>query len=256
MTNPTLRAPIVLVHGLRGFDRIDLGRLEIKSSFPGIEKQLRSNGQRVGTPRLSRTRGVATRAQELRRFILREYPNEAVHVFGHSLGGLDARYMISKLDMGDRVLSLTTIGTPHRGCSFADWGVRNLGWFLKPAMRLLGISHDAFVDLTVESSHRFNEEVRDVPGVRYQSIAGRCDRSLLGPFLRLSAQIVERNEGPNDGVVSISSATYGERCDIWESDHLNLVNWTNRAARSRGIWTDRPADYVELARRVNRLLAR
>src|SRR5262249_5187529 len=39
----------------------------------------------------------------------------AVHVFAHSMGGLDARYMISRLGMAKRVLSLTTIATPHRG---------------------------------------------------------------------------------------------------------------------------------------------
>jgi triacylglycerol lipase len=166
------------------------------------------------------------------------------------MGGLDARYMISKLDMGPRVLSLTTIGTPHRGCSFADWGIRNLGWFLKPIMRCLGVSPDAFYDLTIENCRRFNDEIRDVPGVRYRSVAGQCDESLLGPVLRLPSKIVRNLEGPNDGIVSVASASYGEHCEIWHADHLNLVNWPNRTARARGLWGDRAADFVKLARRV------
>jgi triacylglycerol lipase len=250
MSKQLPRAPIVLVHGLLGFDRISVGRFEFKRYFPGIEERLAAAGHQVRTASLSRTRGVPARALELRRFILREFPNDRVHVFGHSMGGLDARYMISNLDMGGRVHSLTTIGTPHRGCSFADWGIRKLGWLLGPVLRFLSISPDAFYDLTTERCRRFNEEVRDVPGVRYLSVAGHCERSNLGLALRLPSRIVQNIEGPNDGIVSVSSAAYGERCDMWEADHLNLVNWPNRIARARGLWRDRAADYVELARSV------
>ena len=49
-----------------------------------------------------------------------------VHLIGHSLGGLDSRFLISKLGMADRVLSLTTIGTPHHGTPLADIVVRAL----------------------------------------------------------------------------------------------------------------------------------
>src|ERR1700733_14742810 len=104
MTTAYVRAPIVLVHGLLGFDRISVGRVELKRYFPGIDERLEAAGHRVCTAKLSRTRGVAARAMELRRFILQRFPDERVHVFGHSMGGLDARYMISKLDMGNRVL--------------------------------------------------------------------------------------------------------------------------------------------------------
>ena len=50
------------------------------------------------------------------------------------MGGLDARYLISRLGMADRVLSLTTLGTPHRGTSFADWGVSRLQRYLRPLL--------------------------------------------------------------------------------------------------------------------------
>jgi len=36
-----------------------------------------------------------------------------VHLFAHSMGGLDARHMITHLGMANRVRTLTTIGTPH-----------------------------------------------------------------------------------------------------------------------------------------------
>ena len=53
------------------------------------------------------------------------------------MGGLDSRYMISKLDMADRVLSLTTLGTPHRGTAFADWAVGKVEKVVRPALEFL-----------------------------------------------------------------------------------------------------------------------
>ena len=120
---PRLSAPVVLVHGLCGFDRLYALRRPVREYFPGIREHLEAAGNRVLVARVSPTAGVARRAADLRRFIVREVPAGPVHVIGHSMGGLDARYMVAKLGMDRRVLSVTTVATPHRGSSFADWGV-------------------------------------------------------------------------------------------------------------------------------------
>src|SRR5262249_21527275 len=125
MTLPTLKAPIVLVHGLCGYDQIKIGNWLVADYWPGIPALYRSAANRVLTVRLSPTAAVATRAGQLRAAIRAAFPGEAVHLIAHSMGGLDSRYMISRLGMADRVLSLTTIGTPHRGSPFADWGIRH-----------------------------------------------------------------------------------------------------------------------------------
>ena len=57
-------------------------------------------------------------------------------------------------------------------------------------------------------------------------------------------------EGPNDGVVSVLSATYGEHCGIWEGDHLSLVNWTNPFDQVIGHKCDRTPAYAALVRRL------
>lgn len=43
-----------------------------------------------------------------------------VNIIAHSMGGLDARALIGTLHYGDRVKSLTTISSPHRGTAIAD----------------------------------------------------------------------------------------------------------------------------------------
>jgi triacylglycerol lipase len=248
---PRLRAPIVLVHGLFGFDRIRVGSWTLLNYFPGIPRFLEAAGNRVLIPRLSPTGGVADRAAQLKGFLERESPGEPVHIFAHSLGGLDSRYMISQLGMGRRVLSLTTLGTPHRGSTFADWGIRRLGRLLRPVFSLFGVPTQAFFDLTIASCRRFNEQVHDVPGVRYFSVAGRHeDSNLWTPVWLLPHRIVLDAEGPNDGVVSIASAAHGESLEVWEGDHLSLVNWLNPFARHRGLWRDPAPRYAPLVRRL------
>jgi triacylglycerol lipase len=248
---PQLDAPIVLVHGLCGYDRLTAFGRPLKDYFPGIREQLEAAGNRVLVPRLSCTVGVAARAGELKRYIERHLPDGGpVHLIGHSMGGLDSRFMISKLGMAGRVRSLTTVGTPHRGTAFADWGVKRFGPLVAPFFRLLGVSYQAFLDLTTAGCRRFNADVPDAPGVRYLSVAGRCDSHLMGPEWWVPSGIVDRAEGPNDGVVSVESARWGDDLDVWTGDHLNLVNWPNRLAQRRGLWERIAPDYGRIVRRI------
>jgi triacylglycerol lipase len=243
------RAPIVLVHGVLGFDRVKVGPYTLLRYFPQIEEVLTAAGFRVGVPNLAKTRGVAHRAEQLRRFILDTFPNDCVHVVAHSMGGLDARYMISRLGMEDRVRSLTTVGTPHRGAAFADWAVRRLSRSMKPLCQFWGITTEAFEDLTTESCARFNAILPEAPGVRYFSVAGRCERKYLPPLWWAAAEVISGEEGPNDGVVSVASAEYGEAFEVWDGDHMNLVNRAN--PRGTG-WGHRPTDYLRLVARLER----
>jgi triacylglycerol lipase len=52
--------------------------------------------------------------------IIHETGAEKVNIIAHSKGGLDSRYAISSLHMGDKVASLTTISTPHHGSKTVD----------------------------------------------------------------------------------------------------------------------------------------
>ena len=44
---------------------------------------------------------------------------ERIHVIGHSLGGLIARYFVQRLGGDSRVHTLVTLGTPHQGTQLA-----------------------------------------------------------------------------------------------------------------------------------------
>src|SRR5262245_4732996 len=184
---PRLRAPIVLVHGLFGFARVQVGPWVKFEYFNGIPAALQAAGNRAVAAQLHPTGSIAHRAEQLKAFLLERFLGEPVHLLAHSMGGLDSRYMISRLGMADRVLTLTTLGTPHRGSPFADWAVKRLVPLVAPMFDLLRLPQEAFADLTVARCRQFNEETPDVPGVRYRSVAGRHRSPWYHPSWVLSA---------------------------------------------------------------------
>jgi triacylglycerol lipase len=222
--------PVVLHHGLFGFGEISAGPVKL-SYFGSIARGISERGHPVIISGVHPTAGVATRARQLKENILRQLeiigrPREKVIVVAHSMGGLDARYMISRLGMDDRVEALLTVCTPHRGSPFADWCVlhfeKRFGAYR--LLNSLGVDVQAGNDLTTASCRKFNEEVLDAPGVRYFSVSGARPWNLVPPFALPSWKIVQEAEGDNDGLVSVKSSTWGTHLGVWPADHWHSIN--------------------------------
>ena len=154
------------------------------------------------------------------------------------MGGLDARHMISTLrPTAFEVKSLTTVATPHRGSSFADYVLEHIGPQRLPrvyrAMAVLGLDSGAFSQLTrAYMRDSFNPSTPDVDGVRYFSYGAVLVKPGLFSMFRLPHRIIEQEEGPNDGLVSVESSRWGGkdgyRGSLIDVSHLDLINWTNR----------------------------
>lgn len=153
------------------------------------------------------------------------------------MGGLDCRYLTSHLtDRPFKVLSVTTISTPHRGSSFADHFLSTLGPANLPSVLSLldllpngGGDGKAFEFLTVENMRKFNEETPDVPGVKYFSWGAVYDPGLIDTW-KWSHSVIMEKEGPNDGLVSLKSAKWGTYLGTLEGvSHLDLIGWINTA---------------------------
>jgi hypothetical protein len=127
--------PILLAHGIidnhtvfalmrrqllrRGFTRIHT------FSYSPLTLDVRSTAERLGA--------------EIEK-ICEESGSEQIHVVGHSLGGLIARYYIQRLGGDERVHTCVTLGTPHQGTMAA----RLLPW---PLVRQLRPDSDLMVEL-------------------------------------------------------------------------------------------------------------
>jgi triacylglycerol lipase len=246
--NESHTAPIVLVHGILGFTRIAIGNFKIGDYYREIPDALRKDGHIVpDPPHTHRTGSVAERAEDLREYLTDpdrvDVVGKKVHIVAHSMGGLDARVLISMPGMAERVLSLTTIATPHHGSPIANAVVRKTEPWLPQILEKLDIDVRATADLTTEACEQRNQVVQDAPGVAYFSIAGQYkprkkfiffgpSGGLLGPLYDLIA----KTEGDNDGVVSVQSATMGRpawtHLDTWNVNHLREINWGANGALS------------------------
>ncbi len=194
-----LRHPVVLAHGVLGFDKVQLGGARAEY-FRGVAERLRELGAEVYPVKVSPSAGIAVRAEQLAAAV-RSIDAKKVNIIAHSMGGLDARYAISRLGLAAKVASLTTLGTPHRGTPIADLGTKlsdRIG--LGRMVGALGIPVEAFYDLTTLRMEAFNREVPDHPKVVYGSFVAAvknrlpgCNPLLLpGPPLPLRARRAER----------------------------------------------------------------
>ncbi|MBE5881556.1 MAG: triacylglycerol lipase [Lachnospiraceae bacterium] len=153
--------------------------------------------------------------------VLSETGAEKVNIIAHSKGGLDSRYLISHLGYADKVATLTTMSTPHRGSALVDF----LNALPKPLFRkltqILDRSFAAFGDDTPDSfasaqqlapayCKEFNERTPNAENVLYQSYASVMRFSFSDPLLFFPHLILWWMTGErNDGLVTESSAQWG-----------------------------------------------
>ncbi|KAJ4396045.1 lipase 2 [Gnomoniopsis smithogilvyi] len=278
--------PIVLAHGLFGFAELKLAGSYLPPIhyWRGIQEALTAHGREVITATVPPSGTIAERAAQLRKNILAESHGRPVNIIAHSMGGLDARYMISKsrsrrtattLDGKDdqqqqqqqsvendvNVRALVTIATPHHGSAYADYLLEQIGPTRLPTLyrawtATTGLGTGAFDQLTrAYMRDKFNPATPDDPATAYFSYGAALVRKppLLSPF-RASHAVLVREEGPNDGLVSVDSARWGSYKGTLEGvNHLDLINWTNRLRWTIRRWMGEPepfnavAFYLEIA---------
>jgi triacylglycerol lipase len=217
--------PVVLVHGLFGFDRIGVPGAKF-DYFRGIAKHLGSLGCKAHAVRLPGSASVPERACALVEAI-EALPHDRIDLIAHSLGGLDARYALSHLGLARRVRSLVTVGTPHRGTALADLALHGpLDW-ARRMIRALGLPIEALEWLGTDALAAFNADVIDVPGVRYACVVGGMQRedSVVPLALAPAHAYLRRVAGPNDGLVPMASQYWGETLAEIEADHFAQIGW-------------------------------
>lgn len=241
--HPPTKYPIVLLHGFMGFDKA----LKV-DYFYRIARDYQNRCAMVYTTNVNPLNTIQRRALELVpqiEQILEVTKSEKINIIAHSMGGLDARHLISNLGFQNRVASLTTIGTPHRGTPVPEYVWRHLGKknFLYKAFEFLiygatssgkrGVNeislNAALWNLTPTYVNKyFNPNTKDAPGVYYQSYAGLTSVTglttgdVIDPLLILF-QPSFIGFGANDGLVPVSSAKWGEFRGIVRGDHIDLI---------------------------------
>jgi triacylglycerol lipase len=189
--------------------------------FAPLAEFLKERGYRALYPQVFPLGSVAKRAAQLREQIS-AWTSEPVNIIAHSMGGLDARYMITHLGMVDRVRSLTTIAAPHRGTVLADWFMTNFQKRvpLVRALEALGATVAGFADCCPAACAEFNKKTPDSPRVTYFSYGGEVSFARVSPMLRRAWNMLTAMEGANDGMISVASSRWGEYLGTIHVDHF------------------------------------
>jgi triacylglycerol lipase len=152
-----------------------------------------------------------------------------------SMGGLDARRAIQKCELGDRLISLTTVATPHRGTPLADSIAKD-----EPSSGLFKELGDSLKDLRTSACATFNDNVTDDERVQYYSIGFMIEEPVtlqntdfLTWYLHLS--IKNKSGESNDGLVGTGSAEWGTYLGTMMGNHL-AISVANQEYRGEKIY--------------------
>ncbi len=224
-TSVNTRYPVVLLHGLMGFDRIGTAGMG-QGYFRGIAESFQAQGITLYCPRLPAVCSVPERAECLAKYI-RGLSAQRVNLIAHSMGGLDARYAIAKQDLGGQVASLITIGTPHRGTILANVKDHVIAKMMRNLTNRLSTMFEALDWLTEDAMTEFNRAIPNPSRLLYASVVAQCSTTTdVNPLLRPTHAYLQRHRGPNDGIVTLESQRWGEVLLEIEADHYAQIGWT------------------------------
>jgi triacylglycerol lipase len=259
--------PVVLMHGMAGFGQLKVGPVEV-TYFKDVVEDLTKHGESVFVTIVppydtSEVRAAAAKTQI--DAILAKTGKRKVNLIGHSQGGLDARVLASPngLGYGDKIASITTVATPHRGSAVADALLDAVDTLppgaiddvLDGALKLLELTaYELQTDVHIRAqgtqlttkymASTFNPKYVDDARVVYKSYGGRTnlqaglsdcgdatyandpfDLDAAQPALApLAAFLYDGfSARDNDGLVTVASARWGTFEQCVPADHLQEV---------------------------------
>lgn len=258
------RYPIILVHGLLGFESILNGFIDY---WYKIVPDLRAGGTQVYVAEVSGLNTTEARGEQLVRqiqYVMAVTGAEKVHLIGHSHGGPTIRYAAGV--MPDAVASVSTVaGLNARGQPLGDlvpiikgtWvggimksameGLAHLIDFLSGKKNVPEDAYKAFGALSTQGMASFNASfpagvppedcsVLDGPevvnGIRYYSWTGntiftnpRDPMDYVFALTGTAMRVMDPKDGTaNDGLVSVCASRLGRQLGIYKMNHLDEIN--------------------------------
>ena len=250
--------PIILVHG------IAIREAWYIKAFGKIGKVLRQEGFDVTTAKTDAFGTIENNAETLKKCVLDVLERtgaEKVNLIGQSKGGIDSLYMIEHLGMKEKVATLTTLSTPHKGSLIATriwnipmWIKRILALLINGFYRLAGDKRPN--SLKVCEQLKLIEDVSEVSvpeGIYCQSYSQRMKRARDCLFVAIPYLIYNKvDRGNHDGIVTVDSARFGiYRGDCFKESisHTQMVDFFARR-KTRSVIFD---FYIRLCRELGEM---
>ncbi|SMN17766.1 similar to Saccharomyces cerevisiae YDR058C TGL2 Triacylglycerol lipase that is localized to the mitochondria [Maudiozyma saulgeensis] len=208
----------------------------------GVKRILESKGCTVFITKVPPFGSIEERATSLNK-ILNTVVNQQLQTkndkitklnfIAHSMGGLDCRYLISRIPENEKnyeVASLTTLSTPHGGSEVANYVVGQFGKIRKSLNDNGPLLPMCYYQLTTYYAQYFNNITPNDPDVKYFSYGAYFSPKWYSSFaLTWSIINYATNGEPNDGMVTVKSSHWGKYMGTLPNmDHLDIINWRNK----------------------------
>lgn len=239
--------PILLVHGIILKDTFFF------KSFGKIPKVLREEGLCVYCSTNDGVGTIETNAKQLKKQIkkiLQKEKNDKINIIAHSKGGLDCKYMIEKLNMEEKVASLTTICTPHKGSQVASAILRWPKWILTISSTCINLFYKILGDSNPNVLGACNQ-LRAVSTIEdstinfskhvycqsYSSVLKKSTDDILMAIPYIVLKKYDRDK--SDGIVSNESSQFGEykgNCVRDSISHTKIVGLMANAKEKKKVY--------------------
>jgi triacylglycerol lipase len=241
--------PVVLIHGTGFRDS------EFFNYWGRIPKALKAEGAEIFYANQDSWGTIENNAKTIKKSIdklLLETCAEKVNLIAHSKGGLEARFLISSLGMEQKIASLTTISTPHNGTKTMDifynmpkWLHKFVSVFVDLWFKIVGDKEPDFYNASRQfSTHfckTFNEQNANSNKVYYQSYATILNNIFSDILMAVPYIFTYLVEGENDGLVTPSSATWGNYKGVLKGatnrgiSHADAVDFRRRKFTKKSV---------------------
>ncbi len=266
-----LKYPLLMVHGMGFRDRKHL------CYWGRVPQTLESMGTKVFFGHQDAVGSVESNAEIIARSLdeaLAVTGAEKVNILAHSKGGLEARYLVNH-GYRDKIASITTIDTPHHGSNAVDFLMKTPKCIVKMAafgtdvwMKILGdknpSTYECFELFTTKIADQFNNDNPAPDNVYCQSYAFKCNGAFSDPMFCITYPVVRKFDGDNDGLVSVSSATWENFKGVHTSpsrrgiSHADVVDirrmkFTSRKSDSEDKVSDIVVFYVNVVKELKQM---
>ena len=215
-----IKYPVLLVHGAGFWDKV-LGCINYWGRIPKVFTRHGIDVYYGGTDAWGTIENNAEKIKTKIEKILQEKKTEKVNIIAHSRGGLEARYLISTMNMENAIASLTTVSTPHHGVRAMNIAVKTpnglyrfISFFVNSWFRILGDKNPDFFTSSRQLSQKycigFNNDNPDKKEVYYQSYAAMLKYFISDPVFLILAPFITITDGDNYGLCPVESAKWGD----------------------------------------------
>ncbi|KAK0642853.1 Lipase 2 [Lasiodiplodia hormozganensis] len=219
--------PIVLAHGLFGFDELRLAGPLLPSVqyWRGVREALEANDIEVITTAVPPSGSIEERGEKLAEMIASQAQGKSVNIIAHS--------MVQFGLPGQRVDDPAGLRM-HREDWIRDYVMEQIGaenlTKVYGLLRTFKVDTGAFAQLTRKyMQEEFNPKTPDREGVKYYSYGATLEPERWSSFKQLHDLVEVLEKAPNDGLVSVPSSKWGTyKGTITGVSHLDLINWTSR----------------------------